>query len=153
MVAAGALLLTDLFLNWQTIELDFGPNSKVMQGQDGWDFWGLLVALLTLALLTIVAIRESDSELLLDSRWDRAPLILGSLIFVLVVVKNLRDADSAWASYVGVVLAALVAVGAFKEWSRNRSDEVHVHAAWQPQPAGPSEPPPDRRSDLQSAKW
>lgn len=154
-IAAGALLFIDLFLIWQTIELDFGPNADVTQAQDGWDVWGLLIALLTLALLAIVAIRESDTELLLDSRWDRVPLILGGLVFVLAVMKNLRDADSTWASYLGVALAAVVAVGTFIDWFRSRSDEIDVHSAWrpEPQPAGPAKTPPDRTADEPSSKW
>lgn len=155
-IAAGALLFIDLFLTWQTIELDFGPGVDVSQGQDGWDVWGLLIAVLTLALLAIVAIRETDTELLLDSRWDRVPLILGGLVFVLAVVKNLRDADSTWASYLGVALAAVVAVGTFIDWLGSRSDEIDVHSAWRPerQPAGPAKPGrSDPTADEPNAKW
>lgn len=141
-LAGGFLLLVDLFLTWQTIELDYGPKVQVTQGLPGWDFWGLLIGLATIALLVIVVIRESDAELLLDSRWDRAPLVLGGLILVFTIVKNVRDSDSTWASYLGVALAAVVAVGAFVDWSRARAEEIPVHSAWRPQPAGPSESRP-----------
>jgi hypothetical protein len=41
--------------------------------------------------------------------------VLAFLIFILALVKNLVDDYSTWASYVGVVLAALIAVGAWLE--------------------------------------
>jgi protein-S-isoprenylcysteine O-methyltransferase Ste14 len=49
--------------------------------------------------------------------------VLGVLVFVLTVFKTATDADSSWASYVGVVLAALVAVGAYLDWAQTRSAE------------------------------
>jgi hypothetical protein len=155
-LAAGGLLFVDLFLTWQATELDFGPNLQVTKGLDAWDFWGLLIGLLTLALLAIVIIRESDAEVLLDSRWDVVPLVLGGLVFVIAVVKNLRDSDSTWASYLGVALAAAMAVGAFLDWTRTRSDDIPVHSAWQPQPAGMSQGsagPSERSSDEPDLKW
>ena len=41
--------------------------------------------------------------------------VLAFLIFALALIKNLTDDYSTWASYVGVVLAALIAVGAWLE--------------------------------------
>jgi hypothetical protein len=41
----------------------------------------------------------------------------GIAILALTVLKNLTDADSAWASYAGVLLAALVALGAYEIWA------------------------------------
>ena len=149
-LGAGALLFIDLFLTWQSMEVDFGGGVQVTRGLDGWDFWGLLIGLLTLALLTVVLIRESEAELMLEARWDVVPLVLASVILLLTIVKNLRDAASAWPSYLGIALAVVVVAGALLEWLRNRSDESPVQAMWQPQPAGPSESSSittERRSD------
>jgi hypothetical protein len=41
--------------------------------------------------------------------------VLAFLIFVLALLKNLTDDYSTWASYVGVVLAFLIAAGAWME--------------------------------------
>jgi hypothetical protein len=38
-------------------------------------------------------------------------------------VKNVRDAESTWTSYVFVLFAALVAVGAYLNWSEARAPE------------------------------
>lgn len=156
MLAAGSLLLVDLFLTWQSTEVDFGPQLQVTKGLDGWDFWGLWMGLLTLALLAVVIVRESEAEVMLDGRWDVVPLVLGGLVLAMAVVKNLRDVDSTWASYLGVALAAALAVGAFLDWARTRSDEVPVHSAWQAQPAGMSHgspSPPERGADEPDVKW
>jgi hypothetical protein len=40
-------------------------------------------------------------------------LVLGGLILLFALVKNLSDDYSAWASYVGIVLAGVVAAGAW----------------------------------------
>ena len=42
-------------------------------------------------------------------------VVLGVLIFIIALLKNLTDDYSTWASYVGVGLAFLVAVGAWLE--------------------------------------
>jgi hypothetical protein len=119
-LGAGLLLLVDLFLTWQAVPVDFGRNGEVTKSLDGWDFWGLVIGLLTLVLLAITAIREYDYELGSDPRWDRITFALGVLVLAVAVLKNLRDSDSTWASYLGVLLAALVAVGTYLDWSRPR---------------------------------
>jgi hypothetical protein len=149
-LVAGVLLFFDLFLTWQSVEVDFGGGNTVSRGLDGWDFWGLLIGLLTLALLAVVIIRETESEVMLEARWDVVPLALACVIFAMAIVKNIRDEASAWPSYLGIALAGVMIAGAAIEWARNRSDESPVQAQWQPQPAGPSDASPiatDRRSD------
>jgi hypothetical protein len=56
---------------------------------------------------------------------------------VLALLKNLVDDYSAWPSYVGVVLAAGVAVGG---WMRMQDPEVAAAPA--PEAAAPPPPPP-----------
>lgn len=153
MVGGGTLLFLDLFLTWQTLELDFGGGNTVTRALDGWDFWGLLIGLLTLALLAVVIVRETDAEAMLEPRWDVLPLALSTVVLALTVVKNVRDAESSWASYAGILLAGVVVAGALLEWYRNRSDESGAQL-WQPQPARAGEPASfaDRSSD-DSARW
>jgi hypothetical protein len=112
LLAAVALFL-NLSLTWQKLEVDFGPG--VVRGErllDGWDAWGLLIGVLTIVLVVLVVILQlTDVEVSPDVPWDRIVYGLAGAVFALTLVKNLTDAGSTLASYVGVVLAGLVVVG------------------------------------------
>ncbi len=124
MLGAGALLFLDLFLTWQNLKISYGRSGTATQYLDGWDFWGLLIGLATLGLLALVIVlRLTDIEVSPDVPWNAITLALGVLIFVLTLVKNITDADSSWASYVGVVLGALVVAGAYLDRAQTRSVE------------------------------
>ena len=87
---------------------------------DGWDRWGLLIGLLALGLTALAVVAYlTDVELPEDVPWG--PLVLGGgiAILALTLLKNVTDADSAWASYVGVLLAGLVALGAYETWAED----------------------------------
>ena len=56
-----------------------------------------------------------------DIRWDVIAFGGAIAIFLLTLLKNLTDADSAWASYLGVLLAAGLVVGAYLDWADERS--------------------------------
>jgi hypothetical protein len=45
-LAAGPILLFSLFFNWQMLKIDYGPAGVASMPQDGWDAWGLLLAML-----------------------------------------------------------------------------------------------------------
>src|SRR5215510_613382 len=96
LLVSGPLLLVSLFLTWQATPVKFGKNGTVTQSLDGWDFWGLVIALATLAVVVLAVMREHDDDLAFDTRVTRAVLGLGCLVFVAAVLKNFRDADSAW---------------------------------------------------------
>ena len=124
-LASGVLLFFDLFFTWQNLQLDFGRAGRAVAPLDGWDAWGLLIGLLTMALVTLVVlVNLTDVELSPDVPWGRITLGLGSAVFVLTLVKNLTDSNSAWASYVGVVLAALVVVGAYMARAEERPEAI-----------------------------
>jgi len=117
-LAAGPLLFFSLFFTWQTPEIDYGRAGRAEALLDGWDFWGLLIGLVALTLVTLVVIAQlTEVEMSPDVPWDLLTLGLGVLAFVLALVKNLTDADSAWASYVAVLVAAAVALGAYEMWA------------------------------------
>jgi hypothetical protein len=131
-LAAGGLLFFDLFLTWQAVPVAFGPKNTITKGLDGWDVWGLLIGLAILALIALVVARVYDEGFAFDQRWDRVTLGLGVLVFALAVLKNFRDGDSTWASYLGVVLAGLVAAGAYLDLSMARTNVArwnHLAAA------------------------
>ncbi len=99
---ASPLLFVSLFLTWQKLEVSFGQAGHAVALLDGWDGWGLLIGLLALALTVFAVVAYlTDVELSEDVPWERLLLGGGVAVLVLTVVKNLLDADSAWASYVG----------------------------------------------------
>lgn len=117
-LVATPLLLVSLFFTWQKLEVDFGRAGSAEAMLDGWDFWGLLIGLLTLGLTSLAVVAYlTDVELSEEVPWERVVLGAGIAILALTVIKNLTDADSAWASYVGVLLSALVALGAYETWA------------------------------------
>jgi hypothetical protein len=131
LLVSGPLLLISLFLTWQATPVDFGKNGTVTQSLDGWDFWGLVIALATLAVVILAVLRERDDDLAFDPRVSRVVLGLGCLVFAAAVLKNARDADSAWASYFGVILAVAVAVGAYLDFAHEREPRATA-VEWRP---------------------
>ena len=47
-LVAGPLLILSLFLTWQYVEVDYGLAGVAKMPLDGWDAWGLLLALLVM---------------------------------------------------------------------------------------------------------
>jgi hypothetical protein len=117
-LVAGPLLFLSLFFTWQNLQVDYGPAGVATTALDGFDAWGLLVALLVLSAVTIVALRNlTDVEMSDDVPWDKITLALGCATAAVAVVKNLTDADSSWASYGFVGLAIVFAVGTYLDWA------------------------------------
>jgi hypothetical protein len=116
-LAGSTFLFFSLFLTWQNLEIDYGPTGTGTQMLDGWDAPGLVIGILTLGLLTLAAVVYlSDIDISADFPWELVTLVLASAILVVVAVKIVTDESSAWASYLGVVLAGVVVLGAFLDW-------------------------------------
>src|SRR5215212_5197037 len=116
LLAAGILLLIDMFFAWQKVSVSVGGVELASASRSGWHgFWGIVMGLLLLVLLAWVVIQvmnvKLNFELPITEAW--LTLGLGLLVFAFALIKNLVDDYSAWPAYVGVVLAALVAVGAW----------------------------------------
>ena len=117
-LVAAPLLFVSLFLTWQKLVVDFGPAGSAETLLDGWDLWGLLIGLLAVSLtVLVVVVYVTEVELPENVPWSGLLLGGGIAVLVLTVVKTLLDADSAWASYAGIVLAALVALGCYETWA------------------------------------
>ena len=115
MVVAGVLLFIDLFLRWQEVEFDLGPLGEGSAGVSAWDnFLGIILGLLMIVLLAWVAVRLASIDIPLPVSTAMTAALLGVLIVFFAVVKNLTDDYSTIWSYIGVVLAIIVAVGAFQ---------------------------------------
>ena len=83
-------------------------------GRNAWHgFWGVVLGLLDDRDRPWVVARMFGMDLPAGSPRRMIVLVLGVLIFVFAVLKNLTDDYSAWPSYVGMILAAVVAYGAW----------------------------------------
>ena len=120
-LVAGPLLFLSLFFTWQNVEVDYGRAGIATVPLDGWDAWGLLLALLVIATVTMVVLLQlTDVEMSEDVPWSTILLGLGAAVLAVAVVKSLTDAGSTWQSYAFVALAAAVAAGVYLEWAASR---------------------------------
>jgi hypothetical protein len=120
-LVAGPLLFLSLFFTWQYVAVDYGRAGVAKISLDGWDVWGLLLALLVTATVVLVVLRTfTDVEMSEDVPWLTICFGLGVAIFAVAVLKNLTDAGSSWASYGFVALAGVVAVGTYLDWTAER---------------------------------
>jgi len=122
-LVAGPLLFLSLFFNWQTVHVDYGPAGVAKVPQDGWDAWGLLIALLTLAAVTIVVLRRlTEIEMSEEVSWETVTFGLGLTTFAAAICKSFIDAYSTWMSYGFLGLAGILAVGTYLDWASERSE-------------------------------
>jgi hypothetical protein len=120
-LVAGPLLFLSLFFTWQNLEVDYGPAGVATLALDGFDAWGLLLALLVLSTLAIVVLRHlTDVEMSEDVAWEKVTFGLGIATAAVAVLKSLTDRDSSWLSYGFVALAIAVAAGTYLEWNESR---------------------------------
>ncbi len=114
-LGGGVLLLIDTFFNWQSVEA-FGQD----YGQSAWHgFWGVLLGLMTIALVAWVIARTFGVAMPEGIPEGLISLVLGILILVCAVLKTLTDDYVAWPAYVGIVLAAVVAYGAWRNFQES----------------------------------
>lgn len=110
-LVGGVLLIIDSFFAWQKVTFH---GIGVSASASAWHgFWGVLMGLLTIAIVGWVAARVYGVELPANLPDGLVTLVLGGLILLFALVKNLSDDYSAWASYVGIVLAGVIAAGAW----------------------------------------
>jgi hypothetical protein len=108
MLVAGVLLLISTFFDWQ--------NFEDIVAVSAWDnFLGIVMGLLTIALIAWLAVRVAGIDFKLPISNAMTSALLGGLILVFAVLKNLTDDYSTFWAYLGVVLAAAIAFGAWLE--------------------------------------
>ncbi len=126
-LACGSLLFFSLFATWQHVLVVYGGSWTAVISQDGWDLWGLLIALvLAFALTIVVVVHATDVQVSDDVPWEQVVLGLALLLCGLTLLKNVTDAGSTWVSYLALVLTAGLAGGAYLDWSREREWERQV---------------------------
>ena len=114
MLIGSVLLLISTFFNWQEIDFDLGPLGEGSAGQNAWHgFWGVAMGLLTIVLLAWIVARLAAVDIPIPVSAAMTGAVLAFLIFAFALIKNLADDYSTFWSYIGVALAALIAVGAW----------------------------------------
>jgi len=117
MLIGGVLLLIDLFLPWQDFGNEFSDAVGVDASFSGWrGFGGVLVGLLTIVLLAWVIVRLASVDIPLPTSTAMTAAIIGTLILIFTIIKLLTilgDEATIWA-WIGLALAIVIAVGAFK---------------------------------------
>jgi hypothetical protein len=122
-LVAGPLLLFSLFFTWQNVEVDYGPAGVAKLPLDGFDAWGMLLALLVLSAVSlIVLLNLTGVEMSSDIPWTTIIFALGAGTFLVAVLKSLTDAGSSWTSYGFVALAGAVAAGSYLDWAAARKE-------------------------------
>lgn len=112
-LGAGVLLLIDTFLQWQ--QVSFGPISA---GRNAWHgFWGILMCLMVIALLAWTAARAFNVNLPTQVPDGLVTLALGVLIPLFALIKAVSDAAVHWPAWIGVLLGAAIAYGAWLVFS------------------------------------
>ena len=113
MLIGGVLLFLDLFLAWQSIDL--GPLGDY--SRKGWyGAAGVILGILTIILLAWLIVRLASVNIPLPVSTAMSAAVIGVLILIFAVIKLLSilgDETTIWA-WVGLVLAIVVAAGAFK---------------------------------------
>jgi hypothetical protein len=146
MLVAGVLLFISLFLPWQDFDIggiaeEFGIDASF----SAWHgFWGWMLGLLTIILLAWLVVRIAAVDIPLPVSSAMLAGLLGTLILFFAVIKNLVDDESTIWSYIGVLLAIGVAVGAWMQIQEAGGiDTLKTEAStMRPPTSGSSEPPP-----------
>ncbi len=112
-LGAGVLLLIDTFLDWQHVSASFG-GVTVGGGQSAWHgFWGFVMGLMLIALLLWTAARAFGVALPAQIPDGLTTLVLGVLIPVFALIKAISDSYVHWPAWIGVILGAVIAYGAW----------------------------------------
>jgi hypothetical protein len=116
MLVSSVLLLIVSFFHWQEIDYDLGPLGSGSAGVSAWDdLGGILMGILTIVLIARIVARLAAVDVPIPVSFALTSAVLAFLIFAIALIKNLTDDYSTFWSYIGVVLAFLVAVGAWLE--------------------------------------
>lgn len=113
MLVGAALLLVDTFLPWQSVSFE-ALGISVSESWTAWHgFWGVLLGLLTVALLAWLVLRLVGTEIALPVSDALVAAALAGLILLSALLKVLTDDAVAWGAWLGLALAVVIAVGAW----------------------------------------
>jgi len=132
----GLLLFIFLFFDWQQVDTAIGSF-----GRSGWHGWGVLVGILTIALVGWEAILIFASKLELPFKASYLTGGLAAAVLLFTIIKFLVDNEFRnWPAWVGLILAIVIAVGGYLRWSGDEPTEIKLSKA-PPAAPPPAEPP------------
>jgi ABC-type multidrug transport system fused ATPase/permease subunit len=143
-LGGSVLLFIDTFLPWQS--WSYGPLSASWNAWHG--FWGVVMCLLVIVLLLWAGARAFGVALPVNVPAGLTTLALGGLVFLFALLKTLIESHRGWASWVGIILAAGVAVGAWFSFQDSGESLPKVATAGAPAPPAPAPPvEPEKPAD------
>ena len=105
-LGAGVLLFIDSLFHWRAI----GPY-----GESAWNgFWGIFMVLMVIVLVAWTAARAFGVSLPAQVPDGLTTLALGVLIPLFALIKAVSDSYVHWPAWVGVILGAVIAYGAWQ---------------------------------------
>jgi hypothetical protein len=141
-LAGGVVLFIDTFFPWQKVSFHLAGISTSVTASAWHGFWGVLLGLATIAIVAWVGARSLGVELGVDLPDGLVTLALGALILLFALLKTLTESYSAWASYLGIVLAAVIAAGAWQTFQASGERLPNMQGAGRDASAGA----PDREA-------
>jgi hypothetical protein len=113
MLVGSVLLLIDSFFDWQQVSATvFGQ--EVSAGASGWDGVGFIMGILTIVLIAWIVVRLAAAHVKLPVSDAMTGALLGFLILLFTVIKFFADNEARhWPAWVGLILAVVIAVGAW----------------------------------------
>jgi hypothetical protein len=113
MLIGSLLLLIDSFLDWQQVSGNvFGQ--EVSAGRSGWHGVGVIMGILTIVLIAWLIVRLAAAHITLPVSDAMTGALLGFLILLFTVVTFFVNNEFRhWPAWVGLILAIVIAVGAW----------------------------------------
>jgi hypothetical protein len=141
-VIGGFLMFIDTLLAWQSITV-----SGLTFSRNAWHgLFGFLLGLCSLAFLINAVSYAGILEIGLKLPHKLLAIVLSPAILVFSLIKNIEDSHSGWASYVGIILAALITWGAWLLWNEKPAEAPGRAPPTSPPSAPPSAgAPPEQR--------
>ena len=138
MLVSGVLFLISTFFNWQSI--DVGP---VEVGQSAWHgFWGVVMGLLAIVLIAWLVARVAGLEIPIPFSAALVSAGLAVLIFLFALIKVLTDEFTSTWAWIGLVLAAIIVVGAWLEiQAAGGMDALRTEVSSMQRPTAQTSPP------------
>ena len=104
----GLLLFIFLFFDWQQVSV----SPRKLRVGSGWHGWGVLVGLLTIALVVWEATQIFAVKLDLPFKGALITAGLAAGVLLFTIIKFLVDNEFRhWPAWIGLILAIVIAVG------------------------------------------
>lgn len=114
MLVAGVLLLITSFFPWQKVTVTILGVEAASAKANAWHgFFGIVMCLLVIVMVAWLVARLAAVDVPLPVSSAMVSATIAVIIFLFALIKNLADDYSTFWSYLGVILAALIAVGAW----------------------------------------